>query len=67
MVTCSFSTSEKTWRPTEKNGLHYRDGQHDQTMVDWRALLTFAQWHFDGQRPAEPKEFQVPRAERSMP
>jgi hypothetical protein len=51
----------------EKNGLHYRDGQHDQTMVDWRALLTFAQGHFDGQRPAEPKEFQVPRAERSMP
>jgi hypothetical protein len=51
----------------EKNGLHYRDGQHDQTMVDWRALLTFAQWHFDGQRPVEPKEFQVPLAERSMP
>ncbi len=42
----------------EKNALHYRDGQHDQTIEDWRALLAFAQWHFFGHRPEEPKRFQ---------
>ncbi len=44
----------------QRNGLHYRDGQHDQTMTDWQALLEFAQWHFRGQQPSDTTQFRVP-------
>ncbi|MCA9265181.1 MAG: hypothetical protein KDA60_15075, partial [Planctomycetales bacterium] len=42
---------------TEKNGLAYREGRHDQNDEDWHSLLTFAKWHFLGQRPENPAEF----------
>ena len=45
-----------------KIGLSYRDGQHDQTLEDWRALLDFANWHFFGQAPIDKGRFwQSPR------
>ena len=40
-----------------KIGLVYRDGQHDQTIEDWQALLDFANWHFFGKVPADPGRF----------
>ena len=38
-------------------GLCYRDGQHDQTMSDWRRLLEFAEWHFFDRIPDDPNSF----------
>ncbi|NOY83084.1 MAG: hypothetical protein GXP31_18955 [Kiritimatiellaeota bacterium] len=34
------------------NGIHFRDGQHDQLAEDFRALLDFADWKFKGREPA---------------
>lgn len=42
---------------TDKIGLSYREGQHDQTLQDWQFLLAFAQWHLFGQRPADANRF----------
>lgn len=41
----------------DKIGLTYRDGRHDQTLEDWRALLEFANWHFFGEVPADKNRF----------
>ncbi len=48
----------------DKQGLHFREGQHDQTLEDWQALLTFAQWHFRGIPPDDITVFQVPPPEQ---
>ncbi|MDQ3002532.1 MAG: hypothetical protein M3Y08_14885, partial [Fibrobacterota bacterium] len=37
---------------TEKLGLHFRTGMHDQTIVDWRALMDFADLQFYGKKTA---------------
>ena len=44
---------------SDENGLHFRDGRHDQTNEDWLALLEFAQWHFFGERPENASGFRV--------
>lgn len=41
----------------DKIGLCYRDGKHNQTLEDWRALLNFAQWHFFDQTPTDQTVF----------
>jgi hypothetical protein len=41
----------------DKIGLCYREGQHDQTLDDWRRLLEFAEWHFRGTSPQRPQVF----------
>ena len=40
-----------------KNGLHYRDGNHDFTPEDWEAILDFAEWHLLGKKPENPERF----------
>jgi hypothetical protein len=35
----------------EQIGISWREGQHDHTIVDWTALLDFADWRFFGKRP----------------
>jgi hypothetical protein len=42
---------------SDKNGLHFREGQHDMTRVDWQAILDFADWHFFGRPPERPEQF----------
>jgi hypothetical protein len=32
-------------------GIAWREGQHDHTIMDWTALLDFADWRFFGKRP----------------
>ena len=41
----------------DKIGLTYRDGQHDQTLEDWQALLDFADWHLRGTAPSDKSRF----------
>ena len=41
----------------DRNGLHWRDGRHDQTLADWKALLEFAEWQFFGRRPDDVGSF----------
>jgi hypothetical protein len=41
----------------EKIGLSYRDGQHGQTLQDWKTLLAFAQWQFFDEKPADTSQF----------
>jgi hypothetical protein len=36
----------------DRIGIHYRQGGHDHALDDWIALLDFADWHFEGARPA---------------
>ena len=44
-----------------KIGLTYRNGQHDQTLEDWRTLLEFANWHLMGKVPSDVMQFwQIP-------
>ena len=40
-----------------KNGLHFRDGGHDLLAADWNSILDFADWHFFGKEPPDPKQF----------
>ena len=40
-----------------KIGLTYRNGQHDQTLEDWQALVDFADWHFFGKVPLDASRF----------
>ena len=40
-----------------KIGLSYRDGQHDQTLQDWQTLLDFADWHWNGAKPDDTRQF----------
>ncbi len=41
----------------DHNALHLRDGQHDLTPVDWKAILDFADWVFHDRRPEHPERF----------
>ena len=41
-----------------KNGLHFRDGDHNLSAADWNAILEFADWHWFGRQPSDPKRFQ---------
>ena len=41
-----------------KNGLHFRDGDHDLLAADWNAILAFADWHWWGKEPDDPSCFQ---------
>jgi hypothetical protein len=40
-----------------RNGLHYRDGTHDQLATDFHALLDFADLHLNGEACA--RSFQI--------
>ena len=35
----------------QKIGIAWREGKHEQNIVDWLALLDFADWHFFGKEP----------------
>jgi hypothetical protein len=37
----------------QKFGIHWRPGKHDQSFIDWTALLDFADWQFFGKPPAD--------------
>ena len=41
----------------ERIGLHFREGGHAFTNDDWEAALDFADWHWRGLRPDDPKRF----------
>ncbi len=41
-----------------KNGLHFRDGDHDLLAADWNAILAFADWHWWGKKPDDLSRFQ---------
>lgn len=36
----------------ERIGIWYREGEHHHGLVDWKAFLDFADWHFRGLEPA---------------
>ena len=36
---------------TERNGIHFREGQHDLKPEDWKAILDFADWHLQRKKP----------------
>jgi hypothetical protein len=36
----------------EQIGIRYREGPHEHRLADWKALLEFADWQFDGKKPA---------------
>ena len=42
---------------SKSNGLHFREGGHDLTDRDWKAILDFADWHFRGKRPKKITKF----------
>ena len=51
----SFQASREVFTflgATEKTGLHYRHGKHDQNEEDFAALLDFADWQLLGKKPA---------------
>ena len=35
-----------------KLGIHFRDGEHDHSPLDWEVFLDFMNWHFRGTPPA---------------
>ena len=41
----------------QRNGLRFRTGGHDSNDDDWRALLTFAEWHWFDRLPKNPESF----------
>ena len=49
----------------EKNAIHFRRGGHSTDTEDWARILSFAEWHFFGRRPADaeshwPGRFSLP-------
>lgn len=44
---------------TDRNGLTYRNGGHSFNEHDWQTLLTFAEWHFRGRKPANSAAYQA--------
>ena len=42
---------------TSRNGLHFRDGNHDFMPSDWEVILDFAEWHLLNKKPAHPERF----------
>lgn len=44
---------------SNKNGIHWREGAHDQTAIDWQALLDFAQWQFRNISPEPANRFRI--------
>jgi len=52
----SFLASRQVYQflgASEKTGLHYRHGRHDQNAEDFAALLDFADWQLRGKAPAQ--------------
>jgi len=52
----SFEASREVFQflgVTQKTGLHYRHGKHDQNEEDFAALLDFADWQLMGKQPAQ--------------
>ena len=49
---------------SEKNGLHFRSGGHNNDARDWQAFLQFARWHFEGQLPTDKSLFQAWKTEK---
>ena len=39
------------------NALHFREGEHDMTPADWKAILDFADWHFAEKEPVNRERF----------
>ena len=39
------------------NALHFREGEHDMTPADWKAILDFADWHFAEKEPENRERF----------
>jgi hypothetical protein len=37
----------------QKIGVHWRPGKHEQNLIDWTALLDFADWQFFGKTPKD--------------
>ena len=37
----------------EKIGIHWREGKHEQNLIDWTAILDFADWQFYGKTPVD--------------
>ncbi len=51
----------------EKNGLHFREGGHDQDAEDWRALIDFADEQFFGKRTGRDfKKLPFPEAPKAF-
>lgn len=42
---------------SSKNGIHFRNGNHDLLPGDWRIILDFADWHFSNKAPENPNRF----------
>ncbi len=40
-----------------KNGIHFRNGNHDLLPSDWQVILDFADWHFSDKAPENPNRF----------
>ena len=42
---------------SDRIGLSYREGRHDQTLDDWKTLIEFADWQFFGKKPDDDGRF----------
>ena len=40
-----------------RNALHFREGKHDMTSQDWKAILDYADWHFSNTEPEDQERF----------